>query len=223
MIRKRGIQSANSNTLSLGGCGPMRTKKLLLLCLLAPISALAAQQDAPKPKKVLTPEQQTYQQELKQFRDELERLRTVAKQAFDAEMARDKASEKAGDCPDANTTTDMEICLGREGKTTDGNYKMYAGAIRSMLGLKEPIFPGSDEEQPQTGPAGPILTSDQLVAEFDNTEHLWESYRDAQCTAAFHQFEGGTGGPSAEAQCELTLTRRHMRDLDDVYDMMLNH
>ena len=196
----------------------MRMKKLLL-CLLAPITALAAQQVAPRPKKVLTPEQQAYQQEIKQYRDESDRLRAVAIQAFDAEMAR----EKAGDCPDASTNYDWEMCLGREGKITDGNYKAYAGAIRSMLGLKYPPPPGSTETPVTIGPAGVALTPEQLVAEFDNTEHLWASYRDAQCGAAFHQFDGGSGAPVAEAECEQRLTRAHMRDLDAVYNVTHPH
>jgi uncharacterized protein YecT (DUF1311 family) len=68
-----------------------------------------------------------------------------------------------------------------------------------------------------------MLTPEQRMAEFDKTERLWKSYRDAQCMAAFHQFGRGTGGPSAEMECEQRLIRGHMRDLDTVYGLVLYH
>jgi uncharacterized protein YecT (DUF1311 family) len=61
------------------------------------------------------------------------------------------------------------------------------------------------------------LTQEQLVAEFDRVEEVWERYRESACRAAFHQFAGGTGGPSFEMQCQLKVTRDHMRELDMIY------
>ena len=58
-------------------------------------------------------------------------LRAVAKQAFDAEMAR----EKGGDCPGSRSNYDWKLCLGHERDITDRNYEAFAGVIRSTLGL----------------------------------------------------------------------------------------
>jgi uncharacterized protein YecT (DUF1311 family) len=66
-------------------------------------------------------------------------------------------------------------------------------------------------------PGGPALTPKELSDEFERVEKAWQEYRETACTAAFHQFSGGTGGPSFEGQCELKLTRDHMRELDMIY------
>jgi uncharacterized protein YecT (DUF1311 family) len=128
------------------------------------------------------------------------------------------AREKAGDCRDATTTYDANICLGHEEDATQANYKAYTEAIRAMLGVEAPPLAGLEQPQKLSGE----LSQDQLVTEFDKTQSLWEPYRQAQCTAAFHQVGGGTGGPSVEAECELRMIRGHMRDLDDVYVGMLH-
>jgi uncharacterized protein YecT (DUF1311 family) len=212
MICKRDVWTRSSSMTFFRGRRPMRVQMVVLSCLLAPVSALAAQQNPPKAKKVCTPEQQPCQQDLTQLREESDQLRAVAKQAFDAEMAR----EKGGDCPGSRSNYDWKLCLGHERDITDRNYEAFAGVIRSTLGLN---YPGSQRTPASSGPEGAALTPEQLVAEFDNTERLWASYRDAQCTAAFHQFGGGSGATVAEAECEQRLTRGHMRDLDAVYNV----
>ena len=64
---------------------------------------------------------------------------------------------------------------------------------------------------------GVTLLPKQHVAEFRKAEQSWRQYRDTACTAAFHQFDGGTGGPSFELECELKLDRSHMHELDMIY------
>lgn len=189
-------------------------KTVAVLCsLLISGFALVTQQSDTNPKKVLTPEQQAYQEELKRVRAERDRLRAAAKQAFDGEMAR----EKAGDCPAAQTTYDFNMCYSKQNAITGENYKAYTGAVRALLGLKYPLAPGVKEGPLPPGPAGPQLTPEENVTEFDKTESLWAAYKEAECTVAFHQFGGGTGGPSAEMECRLRLMRSHMRDLDSIY------
>lgn len=139
-------------------------------------------------------------------------LRAEAKQAYDAEMAR----QKAGDCLTAATTYDFNICFAKEVSLTDQNLKAYDGAIRDLLGLK---YPGSQSPPPDA--AGNVLTPEQEVAEFDHREHLWRSYMDAAARAAFHQFDGGTGAPSFEMETHLRLVRSHMAQLNDIYGMLL--
>jgi uncharacterized protein YecT (DUF1311 family) len=185
-------------------------KTVAVLCSLVIAGlALATQQSDTKPKKVLTPEQQAYQE----VQAERGRLRAAAKWAFDAEMAR----EKAGDCPAAQTTYDFNMCYSMQNSITEENYKAYTGALRALLGLEHPLAPEDKEGPLPPRPAGPQLTPKEDVAEFDKTESLWAAYKEAECTVAFHQFGGGTGGPSAGTECRLRLTRSHMRDLDSVY------
>jgi hypothetical protein len=103
---------------------------------------------------------------------------------------------------------------------TDENLKSYEGFIHDLQTPPPPI-PGVPALN-SPGPAGPSLSSQELAAEFDRVEQSWRQYRETACTAAFHQFEGGTGGPGFEMQCELKLKRDHMRELDAIYFMVLH-
>jgi len=123
-------------------------------------------------------------------------LRAQANQAFDAEMAR----AKAGDCPDSKATYDFNVCFGDAVGVADQNLKAYVGSIRNLLALRN---------------------RDQDAAEFDRTEGLWHSYMNEATKAAFHQFSGGTGGPSFEMETHLRLVRSHMTELNNIYGMLL--
>ncbi len=192
----------------------LRTASLVLCCGLSLSPPDFGQQTPSRPKKVLTPEQQGLQQQRREVDAKRESLRAVAQQAFDAEMAR----QKAGDCPAANNTYEFNVCYGKAVGITDQNLKTFEGAIRDLLGLKYPDLTG---QPPGPGPAGPALTPEQSVAEFDHVEQLWHSYLDAATTAAFHQFGGGTGGPSFEMETHLRLVRGHMTQLNNLYGMLL--
>jgi uncharacterized protein YecT (DUF1311 family) len=138
-------------------------------------------------------------------------LQAQAKQVFDAEMAR----EKAGDCPDAQNTADFDNCFADRLTLADQSLKRYEDIIRE---LTDPSPQENNHPQEATpGIAGPTLTPQQHLAEFDRIEESWHHYTTVACKAAFHQFEGGTGGPSFEEQCELKLTRDHIRELDMIY------
>ena len=180
------------------------------LCAAAFFPLLSAQESPQPPKKVLTPEQKAFQLQWKDWSAKHQALQAQAKQVFDAEMAR----EKAGDCPDAQTTYDFNICYDRQTRITEASLHSFEEIIR-RLQIPGPEFPGQSSSPPL--PSGASLTPDQLSAEFDNVERLWQQYRDAACTAAFHQFDGGTGGPSFQSECELNLMRDHMRELNMIY------
>ena len=183
----------------------------LLSALLIFAQAGLCQQDSSRPTKVLTPEQKELQREWLEWHARRQGLQAEAKQVFDAEMSR----EKAGDCPDANNTAESNICYGKQLDITEQNLKSFEGIIHELQIPAPNALP-----QPATerhGIAGPALTPEQFIAEFDSVEQIWRQYREKACTAAFHQFSGGTGGPSFEGQCELKLTRDHMRELDMIY------
>jgi uncharacterized protein YecT (DUF1311 family) len=169
------------------------------------------QQNQPAHHKALTPEQQANQQQYRQWEAHHRQLQVQGKQIFDAEMAR----EKAGDCPNAGTTYDFNICYGKQLNTTEANLKSLEETIRDLLAPATQMQ--GDPNTPPPGVASPSLTSAQLTAEFESVVRIWLQYRDTACTAAFHQFGDGSGGPSFEMQCRLQLARDHMRELRMIY------
>jgi len=134
-----------------------------------------------------------------------------AKTIFDREMSR----EKAGDCPKADNTRALNQCLSGEIGATRANYKAYMGVLRSMLEAR-----GDND---LTGPTGKPLSGAALVKQFDEVAAMWETYRQAQCSAAFDNYKGGTLASTMEARCELLLLRSHMRDVDRIYYDLLHH
>jgi uncharacterized protein YecT (DUF1311 family) len=196
--------------------GNLRRLALLLfgILILLPLSfgqQGSTQPEPIKPAKVLTPEQKEYQQQWREYMAKRQGLQAQAKQVFESEMSR----EKAGDCPEAQTTYDSNICYGNQVKITDQNLKSYEGLIQDLM-APMPQMPGKSADN-RPGPAGPSFTPEQVLEEFDHVEEVWRQYRETACTAAYHQFNGGTGGPSFQMECQLNLARDHMRELDTVY------
>jgi uncharacterized protein YecT (DUF1311 family) len=162
---------------------------------------------------VFTPEQIAFQEKMKDYNAEEGRLRAAALDAFAAETAR----EKAGDCPDAHTTVDINQCLGHEVDVTDTNYKAFAASIRAALALRRPLGPG--EENDSSGPTGPAATPATSTAAFDEAETAWQAYRRAECNAIDVKWRGGTIVNSMVGACWLRMTRARMHELDDAYDL----
>jgi uncharacterized protein YecT (DUF1311 family) len=142
-------------------------------------------------------------------------LQDQGKQVFAAEMAR----EKAGDCPNAQSDSDFNVCFGKQLTITGENLTIYEKIIRELMAPppQAPGQPAAGTDLPVHGIAGPSLSSARLSAEFERVEQAWRQYSKVACAAAFHQFDGGTGGPGFELQCELQLTRDHMRELHMIY------
>jgi hypothetical protein len=186
---------------------------VLLACMLVFSVCSGAQQTEGRPAKILTPEQQAYQRQVQALEAKRDQLRRQAKEAFAAEMAR----EKAGDCPEAQNTRDFNTCFGDAASIADQHLKAYEEALKAIVALRY----DTSSPTPPLDMAGPAQTPEQDAAEFVNLEKLWRGYLDAASTAAFHQFDGGTGGPSFELETHLRLVRDHMRELDMLYGMML--
>jgi len=188
---------------------------LTAICLAIFLSPICIAQQTPDnqpaPKKPLTPEQQAY----RQWTEKHSSLQAQGKQIFSAEIAR----EQVGDCKDANTTADFDNCYGDQLTITDQNLTRFEAVIRALQ-AGPPQDPA--EATAQTPASGQQLSPQQLAHEFDNVEQLWRQYRDTACKAAFHQFDGGSGAASFEMQCELKLTRDHMRELDTIYGVDLH-
>ena len=109
------------------------------------------------------------------------------------------------------------MCLGKENEAPSANYKAYFDALHSRLAL---TF-GDEIRTP--GPTGVPATSKELVQELDGAEAAWQKYRQAQCTAAFDLYKGGTAAGPQASSCELMLLRNRMRELEQTYHMPLHN
>jgi hypothetical protein len=182
------------------------------LCASFALPLLFLGQEGPAiPKKGPTPEQEAYRQYLAEHHG----LQTQAKQVFDTEMAR----EKARDCPDAQSDYDFNLCYGKQLTITNQNLKRYEGFIRGLIAAPPQVSgqPAVETNLSANGIVGPVLSSPEFEREFERVEQSWEQYSEVACSAAFHQFGGGTGGPSFQLECKLKLARDHMRELNMIY------
>jgi uncharacterized protein YecT (DUF1311 family) len=184
----------------------------LTLCASSVLSLLILGQQGPtNPTEGPISEQGVYGQSVAQRRG----LQARAKQVFDTEMAR----EKMGDCPDAKSDYEFNVCFGKQLAITDENLNSYEGFIRELIALPPQVSgkPAVEGNLPANGMAGPVLTSSEFEHEFERVEQSWGQYREVACSAAFHQFDGGTGGPSFQLQYKLKLARDYMRELNMIY------
>jgi uncharacterized protein YecT (DUF1311 family) len=172
---------------------------------------ILGQQGSIIPNKGPISEQEVYRQSVAQHRG----LQAQAKQVFEMEMAR----EKMGDCPAAKSDYEFNVCYGKQLAITDQNLNSYEGFIRKLLAPPPQVSgqPAVEGNLPANGIAGPVLSSPEFEREFERVEQSWAQYREVACSAAFHQFEGGTGGPSFQLECMLNLARDHMRELNMIY------
>lgn len=192
----------------------MRVALQLCIALAVSLSAIAQDQPPTSPPaasrhKVLTPEQQEYQQQFQVFLKQRQALQAQAQKAFNDEMGR----EKNDPCNAQASTVGAEECLSRESKLTDSNYTAFTSSIRAILALKAPqIGPA-----PVSGPTGTPLTSEELVKEFDKLESAWQQYRDLVPGTAYDQYKGGTLAPVFDGECGQQVVRSHMRELNQIY------
>lgn len=193
----------------------MLTAARFSACLLCAVilPQVFAQQTAAAPQKVFTPQQKAYQQQYKAWEANYRSLQAQAKQIYDREMAREQASGRAGDCRDANTDADIDVCFGQLVEVTDAALASYEQIIR---GLQAPQPKMAGESQPAAGPVT-LPTPQQYLAQFNQVEQSWQQYRKIACKAAYDQFYGGSGAGGFGAQCQLQLTRNHIRELHMIY------
>ncbi|MGI4829819.1 MAG: hypothetical protein ACRYFU_16735 [Janthinobacterium lividum] len=189
--------------------------RILISLLISTSTVLGTQQSNTAPK-MFTPEQLAAQKRYAVYEAKRTQLRALAEDAFKAEMI----LEKKGDCTSAQTDYEFNVCFGRAVDVADQHMKTYEQALSQLLVLEPPGATLSNTPS-MPGPAGPSRTPAQDLIEFQNIEELWHTYLKAAPEAAFHQFDGGTGGPSFELETHLRLVRDHLRELNDIYGMTL--
>lgn len=122
----------------------------------------------------------------------------IAQLAYETEM-----SHQQGDCPDATTLTDRNVCLNDARVETYKNYTTFFDALREALIESSP--------------------NDANALALDGTEVVWEKYRVTACDAMVKVYDVGTvkhpgaSEPSAQTRCLIQLTRSRMRDLKELY------
>jgi uncharacterized protein YecT (DUF1311 family) len=164
----------------------------ILLCLLLGIgiSALAPSIATSQ----MSPAWKAYYERQKTLQDQATTALTVA-----------YARETSGACIHANNTIEINDCLATETAATQKNYEDYLNAMSALLRLKTP------------GPADPTSPPD-VAKEFDQAESQWSTYRDSQCRASSDRYFGGSLAPSTFLNCKLDLTRRHLHELENLYN-----
>ncbi len=122
----------------------------------------------------------------------------IAELAYQAEM-----EHEGGDCPDALTLGDRNVCLNDARVETYKNYSTFFNALREALIQSSP--------------------NDANALALDGTEVVWEKYRVTACDAMVKVYDLGTikhpgsSEPSAQTRCLIQLTRSRMHDLKQLY------
>jgi len=124
----------------------------------------------------------------------------------------DKKSAKQPDlCPNAQTTVEINACVGDLAQKADATlnalYQKIQKAIRAKIA----------EEK-----SGPLEGYQQrALAKLKAAELAWIHYRDAQCDAEEQQFEGGTISTSVLLGCKKDLAEQRADDLQKTYAIYL--
>jgi len=147
--------------------------------------------------------------EQKAFHAKQEILRTRGATALKSEATR----EQAGDCPNFKTTADLNSCLSRQVFITNRNYQTYTAALRELLQLTDPGIEKSD--YPNRPP--------DIGKKFALAEVAWRRYLDHQCDVLSDTYFGGSGQPTLSMTCTQEMTRRHLYELESLYQEVWRH
>ena len=124
---------------------------------------------------------------------EPDKQRAAAWAAFKAEVDKD-----GKDCAEAKNQYEDTICTAQVAEAADKDLNLFFQYVKSVM-------TGEDQEKLQA------------------SQDAWVGYRKKACDAVYDFFAGGTIRNSAQARCEIRLTRERMRDLNDFYETPLYH
>ena len=117
-----------------------------------------------------------------------------------AAIADAQAVQKVRSCQGADTTAAINECTKKLLTRTEADYVSLVRAIGAVI--RRPV-------QGRTPPPQRLP--------FDEAETAWKTYRDKACGVIFASYGGATMGPSAENNCDITVTISHMHEIRDVY------
>src|SRR5215472_18441816 len=110
--------------------------------------------------------------------------------------------ENSGDCPHSSTTRDFEECYSKVLETAEDSLKDFESSIRALM-TGPPVRSGT-----KTICQGLLVRISRPLIDLPNSTRLsvcGTNTRNRPCAAAFHQYDGGTGGPPGELACQIRL------------------
>jgi uncharacterized protein YecT (DUF1311 family) len=108
------------------------------------------------------------------------------------------------DCNRAQNQADMNYCAAMDFEKADDQLNVvYKQALKNQADL--------DEQNAEFYP-------DQAgaVKALKKAQRAWIDYRDGQCEGESYQAAGGTMQPMLEASCDADLTRKRVKELQDL-------
>jgi uncharacterized protein YecT (DUF1311 family) len=109
-------------------------------------------------------------------------------------------SKQGKDCPDAQTTRDMNACLAEVERTTKNDFETFYRNLGLLL------------ESDETG-----------LKKLQGSQDKWNEYAASACDAIDYLYREGSIRPSAVMACEIQLRRSRMQDLDLLYHTILHN
>ena len=103
-----------------------------------------------------------------------------------------------------STTVGWEQCLGKEVEFTEIHLNAFLEAVRGIL---------ADEDGGAAGTGSPGKPKELDL--LNNGDRARREYKKNLCELAFAGFDGGTGAPSAELECEYRLDREYVKQVAD--------
>jgi len=105
-------------------------------------------------------------------------------------------AKQGHDCAQAKNQYDDTMCTAEVAQAADKNLATFYDNLKAILG---------DDKN------------------LEDSQKAWLEYRKQACDAIYEFYKGGTIRNSAQARCEIRLTRERMGDLDALYEMPLHH
>lgn len=127
-------------------------------------------------------------------------FRAAAKKAFTAEM--DRAAK--GDCPAANSSSEFNVCYEAALAQSNANLAAFRTAIRKSIEARKDLF-------------GP-----QMLKHFESSEQTWDIYVAQQSSVIGDMVDSPEDKESSEDETHINLIRTHLRDLEKIYNILLN-
>ncbi len=113
-------------------------------------------------------------------------------------------------CAKESTTLGWDQCLGNEVKFTETHMNAFLAAVRGILAGEDGLPPGAEA-------AGKGKESELL----NNADRAWREYKKNLCGLAFAGFDGGSGAPSAELECEYRADRQYVQQVADAISLKI--
>ena len=123
-----------------------------------------------------------------------------------------RSAPKQNPCEEKTTSQrQMDDCAAFEYKQADAHLnRVYRKAVQYMTDDLARAQKEGDQKQTKY--------EETAIASLKEAERTWISYRDIQCRAAAHQYEGGGMAPMIHSQCLTTVPEHRTADLKSIYE-----